>query len=106
MPIVSFVLLRGKGAVREEEQGVEWDVACPKAMLAINTTPTSTSLTPWLIKHSSGEECILPASLTLDALPAEHSVDVQVRSLRQRQQQMFHKVFLETGKSLRRQKVN
>ena len=95
-----------RSIMQEEEQGNEWDVACPKAMLAINTTPTSTTLTPWLIKHSSGEECIIPSSLTLDALPAEQSIDVTVRKLRERQQKMFHKVFAETGKSLRRQKVN
>ena len=95
-----------RSIMQEEEQGIEWDMACPKAMLAINTTPTSTTLTPWLIKHSSGEECIIPSSLTLDTLPSEQSVDVTVRKLRERQQKMFHKVSKETGKSLQRQKIN
>ena len=89
----------------EEEGGVEWDLACPKAAWALNVTPsTVTGQTPFLIKHSSGEEAIIPVNLVTDDLPKEAHVDESVRGLRERQARLFKKVSKATGQALRRQK--
>jgi hypothetical protein len=49
---------------------LKWDISCPKAALAINTSPsTSTLQTPWLIKHLSCSEAILPVLIMADDLP-------------------------------------
>ena len=93
-----------KGLI-EDENCVDWDLLCPKAAWALNVTPsTSTGQTPWLIKHSSGEEAIIPVSLVLDDLPEGVRVEQSVRGLRERQARLFKKVSEATGKSLRRQK--
>ena len=53
-----------------DEDPLEWDLACSKATLAINTTPSTTmGQTPWLIKHSSCTEAVLPVNLMLSQLP-------------------------------------
>ena len=57
------------------------------------------------MKHSSGEEAILPIDLTLDELLKEVSVDCVVCALRDRQSRVFKKVAEATGQSLRRQKA-
>ena len=89
-----------------EEGDIEWDLACPKTAWAINVTPSlSTNQTPWLVKHSSGEEAILPNDLVMDKLPEGRSVDVSIRSLRERQARIFKKVSEATGNALRRQKA-
>ena len=89
----------------EEEGDVEWDLVCPKAAWALNVTPsTSTGQTPWLVKHSSGEEAIIPVSLVLNDLPEGVRVEQSVRGLRERQARLFRKVSEATGQSLRRQK--
>ena len=89
----------------EDENCVDWDLLCPKAAWALNVTPsTTTGQTPWLIKHSSGEEAIIPVSLVLNDLPEGVRVEQSVRGLRERQARLFKKVSEATGKSLRRQK--
>ena len=89
----------------EEEDSVDWDLLCPKAAWALNVTPsTSTGQTPWLVKHSSGEEAIIPVSLVMEDLPEGVRVEQSVRGLRERQARLFKKVSEATGKSLRRQK--
>ena len=71
----------------------------------LNVTPsTSTGQTPWLVKHSSGEEAIIPVSLVMEDLPEGVNVEQSVRGLRERQAGLFKKVSEATGKSLRRQK--
>ena len=71
----------------------------------LNVTPsTSTGQTPWLVKHSSGEEAIIPVSLVMEDLPEGVNVEQSVRGLRERQARLFKKVSEATGKSLRRQK--
>ena len=84
---------------------MEWDLVCPKAAWALNVTPsTSTGQMPWLVKHSSGEEAIIPVSLVLNDLPEGVRVEQSVRGLRERQARLFRKVSEATGQSLRRQK--
>jgi hypothetical protein len=77
---------------------LEWDVSCPKAALAINTSPsTSTLQTPWLVKHSSCSEAIVPVSIMADNLLLVQNVDVIVRDLQERQKRMFQAVLRATG---------
>ena len=69
-----------------EEEGVEWDLVCPKAAWALNVTPsTVTEQTPWLVKHSSGEEAIIPVSLVMNEWPTGVCVEQSVRGLCERQ---------------------
>ena len=90
-----------------EEKDLEWDLATSKVAFAINVTPsTTTNQTPFLLKHSSGEEAIIPSDLVLKELPEGRTVDVVVRSLRKNQARIFEKVAEATGNSLRRQKRN
>ena len=93
-------------SILAEEGDLEWDLACPKVAWALNVTPsTTTGQSPWLVKHSSGEEAIIPADVAVENLPEGRTVDVVVRSLRERQARMFKKVSKATGNALRRQKA-
>jgi hypothetical protein len=84
---------------------LEWDISYPKAALAINTSPsTSTLQTPWVVKHSSCSEAILPVSIMADDLPSAQDVDVVVRDLQERQKRMFQAVSRATGVAQQRQK--
>jgi hypothetical protein len=57
-------------AGEENSEPLEWDISCPKAALAINTSPSTSILqTSWLIKHSSCSEAMLPVSIMADDLP-------------------------------------
>ena len=93
--------------ILQEEESLDWDLACPKTALAMNTTvSTVTGQTPWLVKHGQGEEALLPADLAVGNLPDDKEVDVVVRGLRSTQRRIFDKVVAATGSSLRRQKRN
>lgn len=93
--------------ILQEEDSLDWDLACPKTALAMNTTVNSvTGQTPWLIKHGQGEEALLPADLAVGNIPDDKQVDVVVRGLRDTQRRIFKKVVTATGGSLRRQKRN
>jgi hypothetical protein len=84
---------------------LEWDISCPKAALAINMSPsTSTLQMPWLVKHSSCSKAILPVLIMADDLPWVQDVDVVVRNLQERQKRMFQVVSWATGVALQRQK--
>jgi hypothetical protein len=84
---------------------LEWDISCPKAALAINTSPsTSTLQMPWLIKHSSCSEAILPVLIVADDLPLVQDVNVIVRNHQERQKRMFQAVSRATGVAQQRQK--
>ena len=89
------------------ENSLDWDLACPKTALALNTTVNSvTGQTPWLIKHGQGEEVILPVDLAVSNVPNDKDLDVVVRGLRDTQRRIFKKVVDATGGNLRRQKRN
>ena len=62
--------------------------------------------TPWLVKHSQGEEVILPVDVAVGNTPDGRDVDVAVRGLRNTQRKIYGKVLEATGSSLRRQKRN
>jgi hypothetical protein len=82
-----------------------WEISCPKASLAINTSPsTSTLQMPWLVKHSSCNKAILPVLIMADDLPSVQDVDVIVRDLHKSQKRMFQAVSRTTGVAQRRQK--
>jgi hypothetical protein len=92
-------------AGEENSNLLEWDISCPKAALAINTSPSTSSLqTPWLVKHSSCSEAILPVSIIADDLPSVQDVDVIVRDLQERQERMFQVVSRAMGVAQRHQK--
>ena len=93
--------------ILQEEDSLDWDEACSKTALAINTTVnTVTGQTPWLVKHGQGEEALLPVDLAVGNLPDDKEVDVVVRGLRSTQRRIFDKVVSATGGALRRQKRN
>jgi hypothetical protein len=84
---------------------LEWDISCPKAALAINTSPsTSTLQMPWLVKHSSCSEAILPVSIMAEDLSSVQDVDVVVRDLQEHQKRMFQSVSRATGVAQQHQK--
>jgi hypothetical protein len=85
-------------AGEENSDLLEWDISCPKAALAINTLPSTLTLqSPWLVKHLSCSEAILPVSIMADNLPSVQDVDVVVRDLQERQKRMFQAVSRATG---------
>jgi hypothetical protein len=84
---------------------LEWDISSPKAALAINTSPSMLTLqTPWLVKHSSCSEAILPVSIMADDLPSVQNVDVIVRCLQERQKRMSQAVSRAMSVAQQRQK--
>ena len=92
-------------AILAQEDPLDWDISCAKAALAINVTPSTTTLhTPWLIKHSSCTEAVLPISILTSDLPVAQDVDVVVRDLQERQKRMFRAVSHATGLAQNRQK--
>ena len=94
-------------AILSAEDSLEWDLAAPKVAMAINTVVnSSTGQTPYLIKHSSAQEMLLPVDIAVGNLPDGKSVDVSVRGLRDTQRKIYAKVMEATGSSLRRQKRN
>jgi hypothetical protein len=91
--VISVIIAR-----EENSDPLEWDISCPKTALAINTSPsTSTLQTPWLVKHSSCSEAILPVSIMADNLPSVQDIDVVFRDLHERQKRMFQAVSWATG---------
>jgi hypothetical protein len=87
-------------AGEENSDPLEWDISCPKAALAINTSPS----TSWLVKHLSCSEAILPVSIMADDLPLVQDIDVIVRDLQERQKRMFRAVSRATDVAQQRQK--
>ena len=94
-------------SILKAEDTLEWDLACAKTSLALNTVVNSTTgQTPWLVKHSQGEEVILPVDVAVGNTPDEKEVGVAVRGLRNTQRRIYEQVMEATGSSLRRQKRN
>ena len=92
-------------SILQSEDSLDWDLACAKTSLALNTVVSSTTgQTPWLVKHGQGEEAILPVDIAVSNLPEDRTVDVAVRGLRDTQRRIYEKVLEATGSSLRRQK--
>jgi hypothetical protein len=65
---------------------LEWDISCPKAALAINTSPTTST------------------SIMADDLPLVQDIDVVVCNFQEHQKRMFQAVFQATGVAQQRQK--